>query len=69
MMRTKVTTGNSLKRNKTDLNKIIKVKHKHGDKPNEYIILNDNNSWRQSRQLLFIIIGNKNKIVNLINFI
>ena len=36
MMRTKVT-GNSLKRNKTDLNKIIQVKHKQGDKPNEYL--------------------------------
>ena len=37
MMRTKVTSGNSLKRNKTDLNKIIQVKHKQGDKPNEYL--------------------------------
>ena len=37
MMRTKVTPGNSLKRNKTDLNKIIQVKHKQGDKPNEYL--------------------------------
>ena len=37
MMRTKVTTGNSLKRNKTDLNKIIQVKYKQGYKPNEYL--------------------------------